>query len=64
MGAYLIVLSALLLALMSVTQKSLVTLLEKGRKGAGEFAKQSVALLERLNKKWRERREKAKGATP
>ncbi|MBI2987437.1 MAG: DNA translocase FtsK 4TM domain-containing protein [Deltaproteobacteria bacterium] len=60
-GAYLIVLSALLLALMSVTQKSLVTLLEKGRKGAREFAKQSVALLESLSKKWRERREKAKG---
>ena len=60
-GAYLIVLSALLLAVMSVTQRSLLSLLEKGKKVAGKLAKQSLVLLEVLNKKWRERREKAKG---
>lgn len=60
-GAYVIVLSALLLALMSVTQRSLVALLEKGNKTAGRLYKESAALLGVLNKKWRERREKAKG---
>ncbi len=60
-GAYVIVLSALLLAVMSVTQRSLVTLLEKGNKTAGKLYKESAALLGLLNKKWRERREKAKG---
>lgn len=60
-GAYLIVLSALLLAVMSVTQRSLLSLLEKAKKVAVKLAKQSLVLLEVLNKKWRERREKAKG---
>ena len=60
-GAYLIVLSALLLAVMSVTQGSLLSFLEKTKKTAGKLAKQSLVLLEVLNKKWRERREKAKG---
>src|SRR3990167_4856000 len=60
-GAYLIVLSAFLLAVMSVTQRSLLSLLEKAKKVAGKLAKQSLVLLEVLNKKWRERREKAKG---
>ncbi|MBI1993162.1 MAG: DNA translocase FtsK 4TM domain-containing protein [Deltaproteobacteria bacterium] len=58
-GAYLIVLAAFLLGLMSVTQKSLLTLLENTQKLAGKSAKQSVALLESWSKKWRERREKA-----
>jgi len=58
-GAYLIVVAAFLLGLMSVTQKSLLTLLEKAQKLAGKSAKQSIALLEGWSKKWRERREKA-----
>ncbi len=60
-GAYVIVLSALLLAVMSVTQRSLATLLEKGKNVAEKLYKESAALLGLLNKKWRERREKAKG---
>lgn len=60
-GAYVIVLSALLLALMSVTQQSLLSLLEKAQKIAAIVVKQSMTLLEGWRKKWRERREKAKG---
>lgn len=60
-GAYVIVLSALLLAVMAVSERSLVTLLEKGKGGIGKFTRQSMALFELLNKKWREKREKAKG---
>ncbi len=60
-GAYVIVLSSLLLAVMAVTQRSLVALLEKAKKTAGKLAVRSLALLETLNKKWRERKEKNKG---
>jgi len=60
-GAYVIVLSALLLAVMAVTQRSLATLLEKGKNVTGNLYKESAAFLGLLHKKWRERREKAKG---
>ena len=57
-GAYVIVLSALLLSVMSVTQRSLVSFLERGKKGIGKVQKRGMAALEALNKRWRERREK------
>ncbi len=57
-GAYLIVLSALLLSIMSVTQISLVSVLEIGKKWTGKSQKWGMVALKGLNKRWRERREK------
>ncbi|MCZ6625666.1 MAG: DNA translocase FtsK 4TM domain-containing protein [Deltaproteobacteria bacterium] len=57
-GAYLIVLSALLLSIMSVTQISLVSVLEIGKKWTGKSRKWGMVALKGLNKRWRERREK------
>ncbi|MFQ5904376.1 MAG: DNA translocase FtsK 4TM domain-containing protein, partial [Candidatus Binatia bacterium] len=57
-GAYVIVLSVLLLSVMSVTQSSLVSSLERGRRGIGKLQKRGMTALEALNRRWRERRER------
>ncbi len=59
-GAYVIVLSALLLSVMSVTQGSLVSFLKSGIKGLEKIQKQGMAQLAAFKKKWHERREKRK----
>jgi S-DNA-T family DNA segregation ATPase FtsK/SpoIIIE len=58
-GAYLIVLAALVLGLMAVTQKSLLTLLEKGQRTAAKLARRAATLIDGWRAKWRERQEKA-----
>jgi len=50
-GAYVIVLSALLLSVMSVTQGSLVSFLKSGIKGLEKIQKQGMAQLAAFNKK-------------
>jgi S-DNA-T family DNA segregation ATPase FtsK/SpoIIIE len=57
-GAYVIVLSTLLLSVMFVTQSSLISSLEKGKKEAGKLSRWAIALMEILKKKWRERKER------
>lgn len=57
-GAYVIVLSMLLLSVMSMTQRSLVSSLERGKKEIGKLHRWSKALLKGLNERWRERRER------
>ena len=57
-GAYVIVLSTFLLSLMYVTQKSLVTILDGGKKHVGKLNKWAIACLEQLKKSWRERRQR------
>ncbi len=59
-GAYVIVLSALLLSVMSVTQGSLVSFLKSGIKGLEKIQKQGMVQLAAFKKKWHERREKRK----
>ena len=57
-GAYVIVLSALVLSGMFITQGSLVSFLERGKRGTARLQKRGTALLEALKERWREERER------
>ncbi len=57
-GAYVIVLPTFFLSVAAVSQKSLVSFFERGRKDIGKLNKWTLAGVERLRKIWRDRREK------
>jgi DNA segregation ATPase FtsK/SpoIIIE, S-DNA-T family len=57
-GAYVIVLPTFFLSVAAVSQKSLVSLLERGNKDVAKLNKCALACFDRLKKSWRARREK------
>ncbi|HEY2989094.1 MAG TPA: DNA translocase FtsK 4TM domain-containing protein [Candidatus Binatia bacterium] len=57
-GAYVIALPTFLLSVAAVSQKSLISLIERGHKLAGAFKKWAVTSFDRLKKSWRERQER------
>lgn len=57
-GAYVIVLPTFFLSVAAVSQKSLVSFLERGNKDVAKLNKWTLACFERLKKSWRARKEK------
>lgn len=57
-GAYVIVLSSLLLSLMYVTQSPVASIGEYGKKLTGHLRKRVAPVLQGVGKQWRDRREK------
>ena len=57
-GAYVIVLPTFFLSVAAVSQRSLISLLERGKKHLSRLNKWAIACLERIKKTWSERRQR------